>query len=302
MATKSRNRIINYTLTKRVEQQYGRDLYNVSHQVDRMVNSFISRIDMNKDRIEIEDVGDLIDKLQEYSEKLQSWAERTANKMIYSLESQDLNQWKQHSERMSALMKQQLSQADIRRIMRRYMDDNVRLIKSLPLNAAQRVHEIVMGNLTTGRRPASVAKEIMKTGQVTQSRANLIARTETGRATTGLIMARAESIGLDWFVWKSTGGFSGDGRTRLAHRKMEGVVMKWDTPPNPELLFPEPKVKAYGNYLPGATFNCRCWAMPLIRLDDITWPAKIFTGGRIEKMNKQQFMKIANQEFYKQAA
>ena len=298
----SRNRIINYTLTKRVEQQYGRDLYNVSHQVDRMVNSFISRIDMNKDRIEIEDVGDLIDKLQEYSEKLQSWAERTANKMIYSLESQDLNQWKQHSERMSALMKQQLSQADIRRIMRRYMDDNVRLIKSLPLNAAQRVHELVMGNLTTGRRPASVAKEIMKTGQVTQSRANLIARTETGRATTGLIMARAESIGLDFYIWYSTGGFSGDGRTRKAHRHMNGVICKWDDVPNPEALFPDPKAKPYGNYLPGATFNCRCFAAPLIRLSDSVWPAKVHIKGKIVKMNQQQFLKIANQEFYRNAA
>ena len=298
-----KQRIINYTLTKRIEQQYGRDLYNVSSEVDRMVNSFIRRIDTSKERIEIEDVSDLIEKLQEYSEKIQDWASRTANRMIYSLESQDLKQWEQHSKKMSVLMKQQLKQADIKRIMNQYMNDNVRLITSLPLNAAQRVHDLVTQNLVTGKRASSVAKEIMKTGQVTQSRANLIARTETSRAVTGLVMARAESIGLDWFCWKSTGGFSGDGRTRKAHRKMEGVVMKWDTPPNPELLFPEPKVKAYGNYLPGATFNCRCWCLPLIRASsDISWPARVYTSGKIQKMTLKQFLDFSGQEFYRKVA
>ncbi len=300
MATK--NRIINYTLTKRIEQQYGRDLYNVSSEVDRMVKSFTSKIDTGKEKIEIEDIGDLIEKLQEYSEKINDWATRTANRMLYSLESQDLKQWEQHSKKMSVLMKQQLKQADIKRIMNQYMNDNVRLITSLPLNAAQRVHKLVTENLVTGKRASSVAKEIMKTGEVTQSRANLIARTETSRAVTGLVMARAESIGLDFYIWYSTGGYSGDGRTRKAHRYMNGVICKWNDVPNPEKLFPDPKAKPYGSYLPGATFNCRCFASPLIRLSDSVWPAKVHVKGKIVKMNQQEFLKIANQEFYRNAA
>jgi uncharacterized protein with gpF-like domain len=129
----------------------------------------------------------------------------------------------------------------------------------------------------------------------------LIARTETSKATTGLVMARSSSIGLNWLVWHSTGGIGGDGRTRLAHRKMDGILMRWSDPPNPEALFPEKKVKAYGNYLPGATFNCRCWPAPLIRLDDVSWPAKVYMDGKIKLMNKKQFMEIADQEFLKAA-
>ena len=40
MASDNKNRIFNSTLTKRIEQEYGRDLYNVSRQIDMMVNNF----------------------------------------------------------------------------------------------------------------------------------------------------------------------------------------------------------------------------------------------------------------------
>jgi SPP1 gp7 family putative phage head morphogenesis protein len=301
MPPKNRNRIFNYTLTKRIEDQYGKDLYNVSREVDRIVSSFINKMDKGTDKVEIEDVGDLIDKLQEYSNKIQGWAEKTANKMVYSLEKEDVKQWQEHSKAMSILMKKELTESDMKKILEKYAQDNIKLITSLPIEAAQRVHDIVYNNLTTSKRANTVFAEIMKTGQVTKSRANLIARTETSKAATGLVMARSSSIGLDWLVWHSTGGVGGDGRTRLAHRKMDGVLMRWDDPPNPEKLFPSKGVKSYGNYLPGSTFNCRCWCFPIISLSDIQWPARVYMNNKIQLMNKKQFLEIADQEFYKRA-
>ena len=297
MATKSRsqNRVFNFSLTNRIEQQYERDLNNVSSEVTSMVNSFTKKLNLGKEHIEIEDVGDLVEKLQEYSEKISGWAERTANKMVYSLEREDLRQWERHSKQMSILMKKELKQKDINAELKKYMDDNVHLIKSIPTRAAERVHRIVLNNLTTGKRAESVAKEIMNTGSVSKSQAALIARTETARVTTGLVKVRSESVGLGWYVWKSTR----DARVRHAHKMMNNVLCQWGDEPNPEALFPKKGAKPYGDYLPGATFNCRCYPAPLIRVDDINWPAKVFRKGKITLMNKSQFMKITNQEFYK---
>ncbi len=301
MASNNKNRIFNSTLTKRIEQEYGRDLYNVNRQIDMMVNNFIERLDIEDEKIEIEDISGLINSLQEYSNKLQGWAEKVSSRMVYSLENQDLKQWTQHSKRMTALMKKELTQSDMDEILKGYIKENVKLITSLPLEASQRVYDLVYSNLSTGKRASTVAKEIMKTGKVTQSRANLIARTETSKTATGLVKARAASIGLNWLVWRSTGGQGGDGRTRFAHRKMDGVLMRWGDPPNPEKLFPDKKVKPYGNYLPGSTFNCRCWCLPIISLSDIQWPARVYMNNKIQLMNQQQFLKISDQEFYKRA-
>jgi len=301
MASDNKNRIFNSTLTKRIEQEYGRDLYNVSRQIDMMVNNFTERLDIEDEKIKIEDISSLINSLQEYSNKLQGWAEKVSSRMVYSLENQDLKQWNQHSKRMTALMKKELTQSDMDEILKGYIKENVKLITSLPINAANRVQEIVYNGVKEGKRASSLIDSILRTGKVTKSRANLIARTETSKAITGLLMARSSSIGLNWLVWHSTGGQGGDGRTRFAHRKMDGVLMTWDDPPNPEKLFPEPKVKSYGNYLPGSTFNCRCWAAPLIHIEDVSWPAKVYMKGKIRLMNRKEFEKIANQEFLKAA-
>lgn len=298
MASDNKNRIFNSTLTKRIEQEYGRDLYNVSRQINKLIKTYTSKL-KKKEKITQKDVVLLRKALKEYSKKVKVWAEKVSSRMVYSLENQDLKQWTQHSKRMTALMKKELTQSDMDEILKGYIKENVKLITSLPLEASQRVYDLVYSNLSTGKRASTVAKEIMKIGEVTQSRANLIARTETSKTATGLVKARAASIGLNWLIWHSTGGQGGDGRTRFAHRKMDGVLMRWSDPPNPEKLFPDKKVKPYGNYLPGSTFNCRCWPAPLIRLEDVSWPAKIYMDGKIKLMNKKQFVEIAEQQFLK---
>lgn len=300
MAEKKPKKIISQKLTKRIELEYSRDLANVSREVDRIVKDFVSKLDKNKEKVTLEDIEEVQSKLKNYSNRLKDWAEKTVTRLVYSLRSEDVKEWEQHSERMSEEMKRELKRADIKRAMDAFIRDNVKLITSLPLSAAERVQEIVRKNLITGARAETVANKIYETGMVSKSRAMLIARTETSKMVTNMVKARAEEIGLNWFVWKATGGYSGDGRTRSAHRKMDNVICSWDDPPNPEALFPS-KQKPYGNYLPGATFNCRCWAMPLIRLDDVSWPARVHRNGRIERMNKKEFLNIAEQKFLKAA-
>ena len=130
----------------------------------------------------------------------------------------------------------------------------------------------------------------MKTKDITKNRAATIARTEISRAATGLTKARSEAINIYWFIWRSTK----DIRTRKAHKLLNGVLVNYSDPPSPESLIGE---KSYGYYLPGAIFNCRCYAAPLIRIDDISWPAKVYRNDKIERMARNKFVELTEGQY-----
>lgn len=130
------------------------------------------------------------------------------------------------------------------------MADQVTLIKSLPLEAAERVHRLAIEGIETGGRASSLAAEIMRTGEVTQSRATLIARTETGRVSTVLTQVRAEHIGSPGYTWRTVG----DSDVRPSHRAMDRQFVPWGKPPTLDGLTGHA----------GAIPNCRCYCEPVI--------------------------------------
>lgn len=128
--------------------------------------------------------------------------------------------------------------------------DQVSLIKSLPSNAAQWVRDITLSGISGGKRPDVVAKQIMESGQVSKSRATLIARTEVARTATEITKARALHAGSTQFKWVT----AGDSGVRPSHRKLDGKIFRWNSPPecNPGY-----------HALPGAIWNCRCFPAPV---------------------------------------
>jgi uncharacterized protein with gpF-like domain len=67
---------------------------------------------------------------------------------------------------------------------------------------------------------------------------------------------------------------------------MEGVLVNWKNPPSPEELAGEPSV---GKYHAGCIWNCRCYPEPIIDLDDVEWPSKVYHDGKIERMSRAKF-------------
>jgi hypothetical protein len=274
---------------KAVEQRYESDLIKISQEIGNIVKT-------NFDPDNINTTKHIINKLKEYSDKVKTWAKKASNKMIIPLNNQAEEEWKEHSKKMSFLMKQELKKTDVGKLLKEYMDDNVKLITSLPLDAAKRIHKIVQANLYEGRyRAKTIAREILKTEAVSKSLAMTIARTEVSRVATGLVKIRSEAVDINWFVWHSTHDIS----VRKSHKLMDKVLCEWKNPPSPEELAGEKK--SYGKYLPGSIFNCRCRAAPLIRVDDVTWPAKVHIDGKIRLMQRDKFIKIKEGE-YKKAA
>jgi len=223
--------------------------------------------------------------LKKYSKELSKWATKTVATMFYNVNKDNQKLWNKLSAKMSQELKKELSKAPAKTWMQKYMDDNVGLIKSIPIDAAKRVHKLIKENQYVGLRSTDLIDEIMRIGSISENKAKMIARTETSRYSTALTQMRSESIGADWYVWKAVGDF----RTRKGHKRMDGVVVSWNDPPSPEKLVGE---KAYGEYHAGETFNCRCYPEPILDVDDVNFPAKVYRSGRIQTMKKDEFTRL----------
>lgn len=163
----------------------------------------------------------------------------------------------QHSADMSRALRDELRRAPTGVTMRTLMAEQVGLIKSIPLKAAERVHWLTIEALKDSTRAPAISKAIQESAAVAKSRADLIARTEVARTATALTEARARSIGSTHYIWRT----SGDSDVRAGHKAMEGKVCAWDECP---------EVEENGRIMrfhPGQIWNCRCWAEPIISED-----------------------------------
>jgi SPP1 gp7 family putative phage head morphogenesis protein len=268
---------------KGIENHYQQQLYGVANRIGAMVKKINPESNTSIDNV----VGNL----NVYSDQLREWAEKLSDLIVYSLNDDDEKTWNGHAVSMSRALRVDATSAPIDKLLKQYMDDQVDLITSLPRSAAQRIHNLVYKGLYEGGpRAKGLATKIMETEGVTKSRAQLIARTEISRISTGLTKVRSEEIGLEWYIWHSTH----DVRARDSHKFMDGVVVRWDDPPSPEKL--SGKGKPYGSYQAGESYNCRCYPAPVIRIDDITFPARVHRNGRIVTMSRAQFAEISNGE------
>lgn len=189
--------------------------------------------------------------LEGYSETITSWATATASRMLAQVERQNETEFRAHAENMAAWLQRELSSAPTGDILRAQLNEQVTLIKSIPLDAAQRVHEWTLKGLESSDRSKEAAKEIMRTEEVTRARATLIARTEVSRTSSKLTQARAEYVGSEGYIWRT----SEDGDVRDSHKEMNGKFVRWDTPPT---LSDGTTTHA------GQIYNCRCYPEPVI--------------------------------------
>lgn len=174
--------------------------------------------------------------------------------MLRDVESVDRAGWAILSAEMSQELRREIDRAPTGQILRQRLDEQVAMIKSIPLDAAKRVHDLTLRGLETSTRGDEIRKAILASGDVAASRATLIARTEVARTASLLTQARAEFIGSTQYIWRT----SGDTDVRPGHRAMNGKVFRWDDPP---------EVNENGRVMrhhPGQIWNCRCFPEPII--------------------------------------
>lgn len=229
------------------ERSFARRLNQVAHEIGKIINRFAPRGQMK-----VGDLPKLTKTLTKYAEMLKPWAKKVSESMVAEVGRRDILSWAQLGRQLGQSLRKEIAEAPTGRVMRDLMEEQVDLITSLPMEAAQRVHKLTIEGMSGGTRAREVAKEIMKSGQVSKSRAMLIARTETTRTATAMVESRARFLGSEGYIWHT----AGDSDVRELHRKLDNKFIRWDDPP----IAGERGERAHA----GAIYNCRCWPEPII--------------------------------------
>jgi len=229
---------------RKAEHSYLRALRGVARQVGELASTLGGGT--------LEAISRLRDALEKYADLLRPWAEKVAARMVEEVSRRDKQAWQRQARTMGWALAREIAETDTGEVFRKMMAEQVDLITSLPRGAAEKVHQWVIGGISEGERPAAIEKRVQRLGHITESRARLIARTETARATTMLTAARAENVGSEYFVWRT----AEDENVRPLHRKLDGKVFRWDSPP----VAGENGERA----LPGGIYNCRCYPEPIL--------------------------------------
>ncbi|UPQ74014.1 phage minor head protein [Kluyvera ascorbata] len=227
-------------LRRRSEIQYRKSLLAIANQIGEIVNGIYDGSQASADKT----ASTLVD----YSDVISDWAEMVGRKMFVQVEREEWSQWRAVSEELAAGLRDVVGSTPVGMVAQDIVYRQIQLMKSLPLEAADRVMDIqqrAMEAVVNGERPEQLYDMIMQSGGVTASRAQLIARTEIGRATGALTQARALSVGSEGYWWRIEGV-----GTRPSHRKMKDVFVRWDNPPTLDGM------TGHAGCLP----NCKCWS------------------------------------------
>lgn len=226
------------------ERRYASQLRKIANEIGRIVNTYPPGDPVYLSRIQ--------KTLGAYAELITPWALETARAVVNEVDFLDAKAWAQAAKKMGIALKEELATAPLAAMKADLVKEQVRLITSLPTEAAVRVHRLTMEGLADSTRFKTIADQIAESGKVAASRATLIARTETARTASALTMARAQHIGSDGYIWRTVG----DSDVRPRHRKLSGKFFAWDNPP----VAGENGEKAHA----GMIYNCRCYPEPVI--------------------------------------
>jgi SPP1 gp7 family putative phage head morphogenesis protein len=271
-----------WNLSRRVELKYRQSLIKIQKMIQKGIRKF-------------KNPSDIIRYLHQLSqsEELKTVAIQTANRFVTMSNVVNAKTWREAAREssQSATIFREITNIvnspQVGQVIQRQIVENASLIRTLPLVVAQDVTKFVSSKAYEGLRASTIANELhSKIEGYSNARANLIARTETSKAMTALTESRSKSIGINWYIWRT----ANDGeRVRKSHANMKDVIVKYDDPPSPEELI---EAKSEGHYNAGNIYNCRCFPRPLISPKNITWPARVYYNGVIQKMSQQQFEKI----------
>lgn len=225
-----------------VEKQYAVQLRGVARSIGDLVRGLAPNGELTR-------VDRLIQALVDYAEIVTPWAESVAERMTAEVLRRDKLMWKRNSQEMARQLRYQIESTPVGDILRDIQRDQVERIRSIPLEAAQRVQSLATAAITRSQRADVIAAHILATEDVSRAKANVIARTEVSTAQSNLVEARAVNAGSEGYIWRTSRDFD----VRKSHQEMEGKYVRWSHPPTLD------KLTGHAGCLP----NCRCFAEPI---------------------------------------
>jgi SPP1 gp7 family putative phage head morphogenesis protein len=237
------------------EREFYKQLRKVAQHSGHLVEQHAEGASLRDDRT-------LQAELERYADKLTPWAVRQARKLLVTVERSNRRAYQMKSKAIGIALKLGVAEKDVGETALALLNEQVGLIRSIPLEAGLRAQKIAAEAFLRGVRAEvnedtirQLEEEMGMSTEVATSRAYLIARTETARANASFNEVRAKSVGSNQYRWHN----SGDAAVRESHRiyqghRLQGMIFSWDDPPTLD-------DGMTGN--PGTFPNCRCFAEPI---------------------------------------
>lgn len=150
-----------------------------------------------------------------------------------------------------------LSDEDRIKIAKEWQENMDLWIKNFAESEIKDLRQKIQQNSFAGGRYQDLVKSIERSYNVTSNKAKFLARQETA-----LLMAKFKETkylksGVYEYKWGCVKGTPSH-PVRPDHRRLENQIFRWDNPP-----ITNTKTNARNN--PGQDYNCRCFAIPLVR-------------------------------------
>jgi SPP1 gp7 family putative phage head morphogenesis protein len=256
------------------------------NEIDRLISKYFS-LPTNAT------LGEISSRLVEWKNAesfLKQLPMQLAQKMITMQLATNARNWRETATKSSQgkyiyqVLNQKILQGKLGQQVNTLIQENAQLIKTVPLNLSLSLTKHIQEQFIKGVRAEEIVKQIRpKLNNLKAYQINRIARTEVAKADTAITRVRAQAIGLNWYQWQT----SEDARVRQSHKKMDLVLVNWNDAPSPEQLIGE---QSEGHYHAGNIYNCRCVALPILSLDEIHWPCKVFYSNSIHLLTRKQFV------------
>lgn len=153
-------------------------------------------------------------------------------------------------------------------LMKKWIDDNVDLIKTIPDDSLSKMRELVFEGYRNGTPTTYIVKEIQRVYGMDRRHAQLIARDQTAKLNGAITRRQQEDAGITEYIWST----SGDSRVREAHAALNNKRFKWNDPPVVD-------AKTGRRCHPGEDYQCRCVALAVFDFNTIDLPITNNGGG-----------------------
>lgn len=254
-------------VSKKIEIDYTRELLAISKLCqEEAANLVIPEVAKN--------VGDawFSESVKKLKEKVtgvvNGISERLAQRTVNAQRRESEKQLAQQLEKMTGLdLRNLFRDEDLTQVVEEAIAANVALIESIPSQYADKLQAAILKGLQEGQRASVIAEEIKRIGEVTDSRAKLIATDQLGKINSRITQVRQQKLGITHYTWST----SRDERVRHEHRLRDGKLFAWDKPPKDGHA--------------GQAIRCRCVPLPYLDhlIDD--------NAPKPEQLMKQQELK-----------
>lgn len=134
-----------------------------------------------------------------------------------------------------------------------YIDALGQTIVGFSLQEISEIKKEVLKNAESGNDFNALLPYFIDRLELSKSRAQLIARTETSKFFSEMRQDQFQKNGIEKYRWNT----AHDERVRADHKRLDGLIFRYDSPPIADV--------AYGRRAnPGDIYNCRCIDIPIL--------------------------------------